>query len=106
VSEQLQAAVAVGLVLTGSHETERCWVRAGFADGHAEAIVERAVGGGLRAADNASGASERIGMVEAARRAASFAQTRRVGSGSVRKDRTCRTAAVCLVRFRARAVGL
>ena len=45
VSEQLQPAVAVALVLLLADEAERCRIGAGSADSHAEAIVERAVGG-------------------------------------------------------------
>ena len=104
--QQLQSTVAVGLVLTRSHEIERRRVRAGFAHGHAEAVVERAVGSNLRAASDAACAAERIRMVEAARRAAPLAQTRRVSSRTVGKHCTCRTAAVGLIGLRARTVSL
>ena len=54
MSQQLQPTVSVGLILAYSHEAKWCGVGASFANRHAETIVERAVGSGLRTAGDAA----------------------------------------------------
>ena len=89
-----QATVAVGLVLPLAYEAEGRGRRAGAADGHAEAVVEYAVGDRLAAARDAPGASERIAVIELARCASVLAEAGSVDRRAVFEHRTRRGRAV------------
>ena len=76
MTKEHQSAVVVRLVLPFAHETERRRRRACPTDGHSETVVEHAVCDCLTAVGYASGAAERVAVVELARRAASLAKGR------------------------------
>jgi hypothetical protein len=72
VTEELQSAVVVCLVLPFAHETERRRRCACPADSHAEAVVEDAVRDRLTGVGYSSRAAEGVAVVELARHATSL----------------------------------
>ena len=106
MAQQLQATVAVRLVLRFAHETERSGRRSGSAHRVAERIVEVAVGHRLRAVGYPARAAERIAVVKLARGAPTLAQTRRVDRVAVLQKRACRTAAIRNIVLGSRAIDL